>query len=43
MGLEIIFACMDEVTYTRVGTTTPNVLTMTKRYSANPAAPTLDD
>ena len=43
MGLEIIFACMDEVTYTRGGPTTPNVLTMSKRYSANPAAPTLDD
>jgi anti-sigma regulatory factor (Ser/Thr protein kinase) len=43
MGLEIIFACMDEVTYARGGPTTPNVLTMTKRYSAHPAAPTLDD
>jgi hypothetical protein len=43
MGLEIMFACMDEVTYTRGGTTTPNVLTMTKRYSANPAARTPDD
>jgi anti-sigma regulatory factor (Ser/Thr protein kinase) len=43
MGLEIMSACMDEVTYTRGGPTTPNVLTMTKRYSANSAAPTLDD
>jgi anti-sigma regulatory factor (Ser/Thr protein kinase) len=43
MGLEIMFACMDEVTYTRGGPTTPSVLTMTKRYSANPAAPTLVD
>jgi anti-sigma regulatory factor (Ser/Thr protein kinase) len=43
MGLEIMFACMDEVTYTRGGPTAPNVLTMTKRYSANPAARTPDD
>jgi hypothetical protein len=41
MGLEIMFACMDEVSYARGGPTTPNVLTMTKRYFANPA--TLDD
>ncbi len=32
MGLEIMQACMDEVTYARGGPTTPNVLTMTKRY-----------
>jgi serine/threonine-protein kinase RsbW len=38
MGLEIIFACMDEVTYVRGGPTTPNVLTMTKRYFASASA-----
>jgi len=32
MGLEIMLACMDEVTYVRGGRGTPNVLTMTKRY-----------
>jgi serine/threonine-protein kinase RsbW len=35
MGLEIMMACMDEVTYVRGGPTTPNVLTMTKRYLEN--------
>lgn len=35
MGLEIMFACMDEVSYTRGGPSKPNVLTMTKRYLAN--------
>jgi serine/threonine-protein kinase RsbW len=35
MGLEIIFACMDEVTYVRGSPTTPNVLIMTKRYVAD--------
>jgi anti-sigma regulatory factor (Ser/Thr protein kinase) len=38
MGLEIMLACMDEVTYVRGGPTTPNVLTMTKRYLANAGA-----
>jgi serine/threonine-protein kinase RsbW len=37
-GLEIMAACMDEVTYVRGGPTTPNVLTMTKRYFANAGA-----
>ncbi len=32
MGLEIMLACMDEVTYVRGSATTPNVLTMTKHY-----------
>jgi serine/threonine-protein kinase RsbW len=40
MGLEIMLACMDEVSYTRGGPSAPNVLTMTKRYFANPAAST---
>ncbi|HEV3192047.1 MAG TPA: ATP-binding protein [Polyangiaceae bacterium] len=35
MGLEIILSCMDEVTYVPGGPTTPNVLTMTKRYFAS--------
>jgi serine/threonine-protein kinase RsbW len=35
MGIEIMLSCMDEVTYVRGGPTTPNVLTMTKRYFAN--------
>ncbi len=39
MGLEIMLASMDEVAYVRGGPTTPNVLTMTKRYVANSAAP----
>ncbi len=39
MGLEIMIASMDEVTYARGGPTVPNVLTMTKRYSPNAAAP----
>jgi serine/threonine-protein kinase RsbW len=34
MGLEIMFACMDEVSYVRGGPNKPNVLTMTKRYWA---------
>jgi anti-sigma regulatory factor (Ser/Thr protein kinase) len=34
MGLEIMLACMDEVTYVRGGPGTPNVLTMAKRYFA---------
>ena len=34
MGLEIMLACMDHVTYTRGGPTGPNVLTMTKSYLA---------
>jgi serine/threonine-protein kinase RsbW len=34
MGLEIMLACMDQVTYTRGGPTAPNVLTMTKSYFA---------
>jgi serine/threonine-protein kinase RsbW len=38
MGLEIIFSCMDEVTYVPGGPSTPNVLTMTKRYFANASA-----
>jgi serine/threonine-protein kinase RsbW len=38
MGLEIMLACMDEVTYVRGGPTTPNVLTMTKRYFADASA-----
>jgi serine/threonine-protein kinase RsbW len=41
MGLEIILSCMDEVTYVPGGPTTPNVLTMTKRYFANADASTL--
>lgn len=41
MGLEIMVACMDEVTYVRgSGTSTPNVLTMKKRYLTNAPAPT---
>jgi serine/threonine-protein kinase RsbW len=32
MGLEIMLACMDHVSYTRGGPTAPNVLTMTKSY-----------
>jgi anti-sigma regulatory factor (Ser/Thr protein kinase) len=43
MGLEIIFACMDEVTYVRGDPSTPNVLTMTKRYLPNFVGPTYDD
>ena len=39
MGLEIILSCMDEVTYVPGGPTTPNVLTMTKRYFASGSAP----
>jgi anti-sigma regulatory factor (Ser/Thr protein kinase) len=42
MGLEIMLACMDEVSYARGGPSTPNVLTMTKRY-ANAAASTRGD
>jgi anti-sigma regulatory factor (Ser/Thr protein kinase) len=38
MGLEIMLTCMDEVSYVRGGPTTPNKLTMTKRYLANAAA-----
>jgi anti-sigma regulatory factor (Ser/Thr protein kinase) len=38
MGLEIMLACMDEVTYARGDATTPNVLTMTKRYGAGSVA-----
>jgi serine/threonine-protein kinase RsbW len=38
MGLEIMVACMDEVTYVRGGPAAPNVLTMTKRYFANAGA-----
>jgi serine/threonine-protein kinase RsbW len=40
MGLEIMLACMDEVTYTRGGPTAPNVLTMTKSYFAKAVGPT---
>jgi serine/threonine-protein kinase RsbW len=43
MGLEIIFACMDEVTYARGDAGAPNVLTMTKRYLPNFVEPTRDD
>ncbi|HEX7670249.1 MAG TPA: ATP-binding protein [Polyangiaceae bacterium] len=32
MGLEIIRACMDEVSYLQGDRVTPNVLTLTKRY-----------
>jgi serine/threonine-protein kinase RsbW len=32
MGLEIMRACMDEVSYSPGGPASPNVLTMTKRY-----------
>jgi serine/threonine-protein kinase RsbW len=39
MGLEIMRACMDEVTYERGGPNTPNVLTMTKRYLATASSP----
>jgi serine/threonine-protein kinase RsbW len=35
MGLVIILACMDHVTYTRGGPTGRNMLTMTKSYFAN--------
>ncbi len=37
MGIEIVFACMDEVSYARGGASQRNVLTMTKRYLANAA------
>ena len=43
MGLEIMLACMDEVRYSRGGPTTPNVLTMSKRYFANVATSNRDD
>jgi serine/threonine-protein kinase RsbW len=38
MGLEIMLACMDDVSYTRGGPTTPNVLTMTKCYFSEAGA-----
>ena len=38
MGLEIMLACMDEVSYVRGGSGMPNVLTMTKRYFAKAAS-----
>jgi serine/threonine-protein kinase RsbW len=38
MGLEIMLACMDEVSYARGGPMTPNVLTMTKRYHGKATA-----
>jgi len=37
MGLEIMLACMDQVTYARGGPTAPNVLTMTKSYFSETA------
>ena len=40
MGLELILACMDDVTYTRGGPRIPNVLTMTKRYLASSGSAT---
>jgi anti-sigma regulatory factor (Ser/Thr protein kinase) len=40
MGLEVILACMDDVTYTRGGPGIPNVLTMTKGYLATSGVPT---
>ena len=43
MGLEIMLACMDEVTYVRGGPGAPNVLTMSKRYFAKAAASNCGD
>jgi len=38
-----MLACMDEVSYVRGGPTTPNVLTMIKRYHPNAAASSRGD
>jgi serine/threonine-protein kinase RsbW len=42
-GLEIMLACMDDVSYARGGPTTPNVLTMIKRCHPNAAASSRGD
>jgi serine/threonine-protein kinase RsbW len=43
MGIEIMLACMDEVTYARGGDAGPNVLTMTKRFPVGAPSPRSPD